>query len=112
MVSEDAPKLAEIVTLDTGPERGTTHWGQQIFYFQDAIRIKTDLKQASGSLPEGEISGRTTTVHLKGKLGMFRNKNNARLYRCNIEHFLEEVENESQNMARTTNSVENNFFIS
>jgi len=112
MASKDAPKLAEIVTLDTGPEQGTTHWGQQVFYFVDAIRIKTDLKQASGALSEGEISGRTTTVHLKGKLGMFRNKDNARLYTCNIEHFLEEVENESQTVARSTNSVENKFFVS
>jgi len=111
MVSADAPKLTESVTLNTGPEQGYTHWGQQVFYFKDPIRIKTDLKNASGSLPMGEMCGKTTTVHLKGNLKMFRTKDNARLYKCPIEYFLEEVENKSHKVGRSTKPIETIFSI-
>ena len=106
VASEDAPKLTTSVTLDTGPEQGYTHWGQQAFYFQDPIRVKADLRQASGSLPEGGISGRTTTVHLKGKLNMFRMRDNARLYKIIIEYSLEEIDNESREVVRSTRPIE------
>jgi len=109
MASNDAPKLRHSVTLNTGPEQGYTHWGQQAFYFQDAIRIKTDLKQISGDLSEGGICGQTTTVHLKGKLEMVRTKDNARLYNCRIQHSLEEIDNQSQTVARRTNPAETTF---
>ena len=111
MASEDAPKLVETITLNTGPEQGYTHWGQQVFYFLDGIRLKSSLNQATGSLPEGGVYGKTTTIHLKGKLDMFRNKANARLYKSRIEHFLEEVDNASQKVTRKTNPVENMFDI-
>ena len=111
MASEDAPKLVETIILNTGPEQGYTHWGQQVFYFLDGIRLKSSLNQATGSLPEGGVYGKTTTIHLKGKLDMFRNKANARLYKSRIEHFLEEVDNASQKVTRKTNPVENMFDI-
>jgi len=111
MASEDAPKLTTSVTLNTGPEQGYTHWGQQVFYFQDAIRWRSDIRQGSGSLPEGGIFGKTTTVHLKGKLDMFRMKDNRRLYKARIKHFVEEIDNESQIVARSTKPVEAIFSI-
>jgi protein arginine N-methyltransferase 1 len=111
MVSADTPKLTKSVTLNTGPERGTTHWGQQVFYFRDALRMTTDLKQASGSLPEDGVCGQTTDVHLKGKLQMFRTKDNTRLYKCRIEHYLEELDRDSQNVIRTTKPIANVYSI-
>ncbi len=109
--SDGAPKLIESVTLNTGPEQGYTHWGQQVFYFLDAIHVKSSLEQVSMSLREGQIYGETTTVHIKGKLDMFRTKSNARLYKCRIEYFLEEVEKESQEAVRKTHIVDQVFDI-
>jgi len=112
MASDDAPKLKTSVTLNTGPDQGYTHWGQQVFYFRDPVRIKSDLKKGFGvngslSLPDGGVCGETTTVHLKGKLEMVRTKANARLYNCRIEHSLEEIDNESQMpTGRKTNVIE------
>mmetsp|Transcript_20303 Transcript_20303/g.50487 ORF Transcript_20303/g.50487 Transcript_20303/m.50487 type:complete len:490 (+) Transcript_20303:114-1583(+) len=111
LASEDAPQLIKSVTLNTGPEQGYTHWGQQVFYFLDAVRVKSSLEQASRSLPEGQVYGETTTVHLKGNLELFRTKANARLYKCRIEHFLEEADNEKQEAIRTTNPIHNTFDI-
>ena len=111
LASEDAPQLIKSVTLNTGPEQGYTHWGQQVFYFLDAVRVKSSLEQASRSLPKGQVYGETTTVHLKGNLELFRTKANARLYKCRIEHFLEEADNESQETIRTTNPIHNIFDI-
>ena len=109
--SDDAPKLVESVTLNTGPDQGYTHWGQQVFYFFDAIHVNSSLDEASMLLPEGQIYGETTTIHMKGKLDMFRTKSNARLYKCRIEHSLEEIEKESQETIRKTHIVDNVFDI-
>eukprot|EP00535_Pseudo-nitzschia_heimii_P001933 CAMPEP_0197178718 /NCGR_PEP_ID=MMETSP1423-20130617/3921_1 /TAXON_ID=476441 /ORGANISM="Pseudo-nitzschia heimii, Strain UNC1101" /LENGTH=492 /DNA_ID=CAMNT_0042628521 /DNA_START=65 /DNA_END=1543 /DNA_ORIENTATION=- len=109
MASEDAPKLTTSVTLNTGPEQGYTHWGQQAFYFQDPIRARIDLRQTSGSLPDGGVSGKTTTIHLTGKLDMFRMRDNTRLYKIRIEHSLDEIANESQEVVRSTKPTESLF---
>eukprot|EP00751_Fragilariopsis_kerguelensis_P003487 CAMPEP_0170830886 /NCGR_PEP_ID=MMETSP0733-20121128/49634_1 /TAXON_ID=186038 /ORGANISM="Fragilariopsis kerguelensis, Strain L26-C5" /LENGTH=568 /DNA_ID=CAMNT_0011196347 /DNA_START=80 /DNA_END=1786 /DNA_ORIENTATION=+ len=92
-IQNKAPQLKDnYVTLDTGPSQGYTHWGQQAFYFQDAIRIKTDLKQASGgkNSPKGRDQD-SVRVHLKGKIELMRTKENKRLYNVRIEHHLEEI---------------------
>merc|ERR1712226_1224142 len=113
MASKDTPKIMEPVTLNTGPEQGYTHWGQQVFYLLDPIRVKNDLKSSSSEdLPEGSVCGETTTVHLRGKLEMFRTKDNARLYDCRIKHFLEEIDNEDgQTILRSTEPLDNLFSI-
>mmetsp|Transcript_78504 Transcript_78504/g.159373 ORF Transcript_78504/g.159373 Transcript_78504/m.159373 type:complete len:393 (+) Transcript_78504:1-1179(+) len=103
--SKDAPKLATSVTLNTGPEQGYTHWGQQAFYFRDPIRIEVDLNKSAGALPPNEVCGQTTTVHLKGRLEMARTKENTRMYNCHIEHFLEETDHESKEVTRKTGPV-------
>lgn len=63
-----ADKLSHPSFLSTGPENGYTHWGQQVFYFQNGIPL---------------LNGETTK--LEGSLEMFRTKENARLYNCKIK---------------------------
>jgi len=109
MASEDAPKLTTSVTLNTGPEQGYTHWGQQAFYFQDPIHVGAGLQRVSGLLPDGGVSGKTTTIHLIGKLDMFRMRDNTRLYKIQIEHSLDEIANESQEVVRSTKPTESLF---
>lgn len=112
MASEDAPKLKTSVTLNTGPDQGYTHWGQQVFYFQDSVRMSDlNLKTSTGALPEGGVCGETTTVHLKGKLEMVRKKHHARLYNCRIEHSLEEIDNESKVVTRKTSAIESVYSV-
>lgn len=53
------------VTLSTGPEAGYTHWGQQVFYMQNAITAAPD------------------TV-LAGEVAMVRQDENKRLYNLDI----------------------------
>jgi len=105
MASKDAPKLTASPTLNTGPEQGYTHWGQQVFYFRNALSIQTALSEARGS-PNGD----ETVVHLKGSLEMFRTKENTRMYQCRIKHFLEEQDQKNQ-IIRATDPVENIFAI-
>jgi len=64
----DAPKLNSPVVLNTGPDAGYTHWGQQVFHLLSSITI----------LPE-EI------VRLFGSLELMRTKENARLYNCRMK---------------------------
>ena len=111
MVSNDAPKLVKTVTLNTGPDQGYTHWGQQAFYLIEGIPVENSLDRGDGTLPEGGIGGQSTTVHLKGTLEMFRTKANTRLYKCRIQHYLEEIDNQSQKVTRTTKPIENVFDI-
>lgn len=106
MTTEDTPKLTQSVVLNTGPEQGYTHWGQQAFFFRDSVRVKTDLKMSGGALPDNKICGKDTTVHLKGSLEMFRTKDNTRLYKCRIKHSLEELDNDTKEVTRTTEPVE------
>eukprot|EP00605_Chrysophyceae_sp_TOSAG23-4_P002031 GSChrysophyteH1.ASY1.ANO1.2249.1 assembled CDS len=58
--SEGTP-LTRCITLSTGPEAGYTHWGQQVFYFQEGINCTPDTR-------------------LHGELSMFRQEKNKRLY--------------------------------
>lgn len=128
------PRLAKSVTLDTGPDQGYTHWGQQAFYFRDPIRIpvhgnvngddeKTTKSasaaskkttstqqstQPSASAPPPTSTTTTTAsteYHLRGSVELFRTKDNARLYKCRIEHFLEETDKETREVAGKTDPV-------
>ena len=126
-VAVNPPQLTKSVTLDTGPEQGYTHWGQQAFYFHDPIRIpvsnsnnekttksasaaskKTTSTQKSTSRSSTTTTSTTssTEYHLKGSVNMFRTKKNARLYKCRIEHFLEETDKETQEVTGKTDPVE------
>lgn len=111
LASKDAPKLVKTVTLNTGPDQGYTHWGQQTFYLVEGIPVENSLDQGSGSLPEGGVCGQSTTVHLKGTLEMFRTKANTRLYKSRIRHYLEEIDIQSQTVTRTTEPEEDIFDI-
>lgn len=64
-----APKITNPSFLNTGPENGFTHWGQQTFYLMSRIPL---------------IRGETT--RLQGSLEMTRSKENARLYNCRIRY--------------------------
>jgi len=87
---DTAPQLVTPTILSTGPEMGYTHWGQQVFYFKDVIRINTDLKQASGG-KNSPKSKENVYVHLKGKIELQRTKENKRLYNVRLEHQLQEI---------------------
>lgn len=60
-----SPNLLCPVFLNTGPEAGRTHWGQQTFPFLCSIPV---------------IQGETT--RLKGTIEMKRTKLNSRMYNC------------------------------
>jgi protein arginine N-methyltransferase 1 len=53
------------VVLSTAPKVGYTHWGQQVFYFQDPV----DLSPGDS---------------LEGTLKMYRTKDNSRLYKVDV----------------------------
>lgn len=61
----DVNPVQRRVTLTTGPERGYTHWGQQVFYLPDAINCITDMK-------------------INGVVSMLRQDKNKRLYNLNL----------------------------
>jgi protein arginine N-methyltransferase 1 len=123
-ITKNTPKLKQpYITLNTGPNQiPSTHWGQQAFYFRNPIRIKSDLKKSVTLLSNGDSgngsgnddSGKgdvdeEVTVHLKGKLELFRTKNNKRLYNVRIQHHIEEISSTSitpNKILRQTNSIE------
>merc|ERR1712222_313026 len=46
-----APKIQNPSYLNTGPENGYTHWGQQTFYFLSSIPLLNDeITRLSGSI--------------------------------------------------------------
>ena len=61
-------KAKHPITLSTGPEVGITHWGQQVFYLQNVIPIK------SGDIIHGNIT-------------MKRKKDNKRTYKVIVDLF-------------------------
>jgi len=63
----NAPKLTNAVVLNTGPDAGYTHWGQQVFHLLSSVPVLSD-----------EI------VRIYGSLELMRTKENARLYNCRI----------------------------
>jgi protein arginine N-methyltransferase 1 len=65
----EAPKLLHPAFLSTGPENGYTHWGQQTFYFGNAIPV---------------LKGQTT--RLEGWMEMIRTKQNSRLYHVRLNY--------------------------
>ena len=101
-----APKLKmnPYVTLNTGPEQGYTHWGQQVFYFRDSVRILTDLKNAGRG--KDKPPANAVKVHLKGTIEMQRTATNKRLYNVRITHHLEEIYNDSQKISRQTDTTD------
>ncbi|VEU42704.1 unnamed protein product [Pseudo-nitzschia multistriata] len=94
LASREAPVLSTPVKLDTGPEQGYTHWGQQAFYFKDPVLVPNDE------------AGTHTTYRLKGSLEMFRARDNTRMYKCRIKHSGEETENETAEVIGKTRLVE------
>lgn len=60
----------EVVTLSTHPRVGYTHWGQQVFFLEDAIDLE----------PEDE---------LVGTMSMYRTKDSARLYHVAVNYRVE-----------------------
>ena len=74
----DAPKLMSPAFLDTGPEAGYTHWGQQVFHLLSSIPVLPDQK-----------------VRIYGNLELMRTKENARLYNCRFR-FKTSRRNESE----------------
>lgn len=53
------------IVLSTGPEVGTTHWGQQVFYLKDAIQC-------------------TPGTRINGMVSMIRQQKNKRLYNLDL----------------------------
>merc|ERR1712238_543427 len=93
---------------------GYTHWGQQVFYFQEAIRINTDLKQASGgknSPNKGAAKKENVQVHLKGNIELLRTKENKRLYNVRIEHHLEEIMHTTSTSSTSSSSSDDTDII-
>lgn len=53
------------IVLSTGPEVGTTHWGQQVFYLKNAIEC-------------------TPGTQIRGQVAMIRQEKNKRLYNLHL----------------------------
>ena len=66
---DKAPKITNPVLLNTGPENGYTHWGQQVFHLTAPISL---------------IQGEETDI--QGELEMMRSTDNVRLYQCRIKY--------------------------
>ena len=64
--SATSPSI-EVVTLSTHPQMGYTHWGQQVFYLEEAVDLE----------PEDE---------LLGTMSMYRTKDSARLYHVSVRY--------------------------
>eukprot|EP00815_Leptocylindrus_aporus_P012998 CAMPEP_0116073834 /NCGR_PEP_ID=MMETSP0322-20121206/15525_1 /TAXON_ID=163516 /ORGANISM="Leptocylindrus danicus var. apora, Strain B651" /LENGTH=412 /DNA_ID=CAMNT_0003563277 /DNA_START=82 /DNA_END=1320 /DNA_ORIENTATION=+ len=64
----NAPKLNSPALLNTGPEAGYTHWGQQVFHLLSSITLLQN-----------------ETLRIRGSLELMRTKENARLYNCRIK---------------------------
>lgn len=76
--SKENPAQKRVV-LSTGPEMGYTHWGQQVFYLQDAIDCSPDTK-------------------LAGKVAMVRQKVNKRLYNLELSFKVDDEPSSVQNI--------------
>ena len=70
------------VMLSTGPEAGYTHWGQQVFYFEEPIDCWGNNEEGGGGKEDSGVPA--ADIQLHGSISMMRQEKNKRLYNLRL----------------------------